>query len=332
MIDDCLPPPALRRALDRLTSRVRVGDLRQAAQRLTTAYRSTTKTKIPVSQWTDIDRLAYVGARMPATYRATRTVLEELRSRCPDLPMVSLLDIGAGPGTVLWAAASVFDELSRATLLEPDAGMVTLGRQLCTGSVLESQVETTWRTGDVNQLQNEGDHDLVVAAYLLAELGKEQRDAVVDAAWQACDRAAVFIEPGSVDGFRHVIDARRRLLDRGASIVAPCPHQRPCPLPADDWCHFAARLNRTPLQRQLKGGTLTYEDEKYAFVAATHGSGTPSAARVIRRPRVGPGHVVLHVCAEDGLHDLTVTRSHGDYRQARKIRWGDNWDHPLESQ
>ena len=331
MIDDRLPPPALRRALDRVTSGVRVSELKEAARRLSETYRGGTDPRSPTSPSTELDRLAYVGARMPATYRATRAVLEEFRSRCPGVPVASLLDIGAGPGTSLWAAGSVFDELARVTLLEPNVGMVTLAQRLWAGSSLESRVKVTWRTGGAEQVPSAGDHDLVVVAYLLAELGEDERRAVVDAAWDVCEGAAVFIEPGSVDGFRHVIEARQRLLDLGASVVAPCPHERPCPLPPDDWCHFAARLNRTPLQRQLKGGVLTYEDEKYAYVVATRGLGGRSAARVIRRPHLGAGYVTVQVCARDGLRELTVTRSQRKgYRRARKVRWGDSWDQPLE--
>ena len=327
MIDDRLPPPDLRRALDGATSEVKLAELRQAARRLSASYRGGRDARSPEPTWTDVDRLAYAGARMPATYRAALAVLQELRSRCPDLRVVSLLDIGSGPATSLWAAGSVFDELSHATLVEPDAGMVALGQRLLVGSALAARVDTTWHTGTADNLPRDRSHDLVVAGYLLAELGEDQREAVVDGAWQACGGAVVFIEPGSVEGFRHVIDGRRRLLELGATVVAPCPHECPCPLPSDDWCHFAARLNRTPLQRQLKGGALAYEDEKYAFVAATRGSGAPSSARVIRRPRLGPGHVTLNVCAQDGLRELTVTRSHrDDYRRARKVRWGDSWD------
>ena len=327
MIDDCLPPPALLRALEGVTSGVRLGKLREAAQRLSVTYRQGLDARSPVPAWADIDRLAYVGARMPATYRATLAALTELRSRCPQLHVESLLDVGAGPGTSLWAAAAVFDGLSRATLFEPDAGMVALARRLLKGSALDARVDTTWRTDTVGRVPVAERHDLVVAAYLLTELEADQRAAVVESAWLACGSAVVFIEPGSVDGFRNVIDARQRLLDLGARVVAPCPHERPCPLPPGDWCHFAARLNRTPLQRQLKGGVLAYEDEKYAFVATTRGLGERSAARVIRRPRASAGRVTLHVCAQDGLRELMVTRSHrDDYRRARKARWGDSWD------
>ncbi len=327
MIDDHLPPPDLRRALDGATSEVKLAELRQAAHRLSASYRGGRNARCPEPPWTDVDRLAYAGARMPATYRAALVVLQELRARCPDLRVVSLLDIGSGPATSLWAVGSVFDELSRATLVEPDPGMVALGQRLLVGSALAARVDTAWHTGPADHLPRDRSHDLVMAGYLLGELGEDRQAAVVDGAWEACGGAVVFIEPGSVEGYRRVIDARRRLLDLGARVVAPCPHERPCPLPSDDWCHFSARLNRTSLQRQLKGGALAYEDEKYAFVAATRESGAPSSARVIQRPRLGRGHVTLNVCAHDGLRAITVTRSHrDDYRRARKVRWGDSWD------
>ena len=168
-------------------------------------------------------------------------------------------------------------------------------------------------------------HDLAVAGYVLSELDTALRQSVVEAAWDACRGAVVFIEPGSPDGFRHIIDARDRLVALGATIIAPCPHDRPCPLPPDDWCHFAVRLNRTALHRRLKRGALAYEDEKYSYVIATRGPGARSTARVIRRPRISSGHVSLRLCTPDGLRDETVTRSREAYRRARKARWGDSW-------
>ncbi|KAL6543987.1 hypothetical protein OROGR_010484 [Orobanche gracilis] len=42
-------------------------------------------------------------------------------------------------------------------------------------------------------------------------------------------------------------------LKTGSFIVAPCPHDGPCPLQnTDKYCHFAQRLERTSSQRSYK--------------------------------------------------------------------------------
>jgi ribosomal protein RSM22 (predicted rRNA methylase) len=102
-------------------------------------------------------------------------------------------------------------------------------------------------------------------------------------------------------------------------------------VPGDDWCHFAARVARSSLHRQVKGGTLAYEDEKYSYVAAVHPALVPvrpAAARVVRRPQVRKGHVLLDLCAGDGtLPRITVTKRQGTpYRAARDAQWGDAWE------
>ena len=53
-----------------------------------------------------------------------------------------------------------------------------------------------------------------------------------------------------------------------------------------DWCHFAARVNRSALHRRLKEGQLGYEDEKYSYVAAaaTGHLARPASGRIVRHP------------------------------------------------
>ncbi len=330
MIADRLPPLELRRAVDEAIRGVSLNALRAAAERLSAAYRGgPPRVPLPAAAGHDLDRLAYAAARMPATYHAAAAVLRELRSRCPALRVESVLDIGSGPATCLWAAWAAFDELARATLIEPDPAMVALGDRLLRGARLAARVDTAWWTGDSGRLAAAPAHDLVLAGYLLGELDAAGRRQVVDDGWSASRGAFAIIEPGSAAGFRRVLEARDRLIARGARIVAPCPHAAACPLPPDDWCHFAARLNRTALQRGLKRGALAYEDEKYAYVVAVRVAGAPAAARVLRRPRLAPGRVTLQLCGADGLRDETVERARrADYRAARKTRWGDAWVPP----
>ena len=327
MIADRLPPLELRRAVDEAIRGVSLNALRAAADRLSAAYRGCAprSPRLP-DAGSEIERLAYAAARMPATYQAASAVLQELRSRCPALHVESVLDVGSGPATCLWAAWSELDGLARAPLIEPDPAMVALGSRLLRGAQLAAQVDTVWWTGDAGRLAAAPAHDLVVAGYLLGELDPARRRQVVDDGWTAARGAFAIIEPGSAAGFRRVLEARDWLIARGARIVAPCPHAAACPLPPDDWCHFAARLNRTALQRGLKRGVLAYEDEKYAYVVAVRGAGAPAPARVVRRPRLAPGRVTLRLCRTDGLRDETVERPRrADYRAARKTRWGDAW-------
>ena len=127
--------------------------------------------------------------------------------------------------------------------------------------------------------------------------------------------------------------ARDRLLAAGFRVAAPCPHSAACPIvPGEDWCHFAARVSRSSLHRQVKGGSLAYEDEKFSYVAAVRPPAAdspvvPAPARVVRRPQIRKGQVLLDLCeADERLRRTTVTKRHGDlYKAARDAEWGDAW-------
>ncbi len=93
-----------------------------------------------------------------------------------------------------------------------------------------------------------------------------------------------------------------------------------------DWCHFAARLPRSRLHRRAKGVTLPYEDEPYAYVAATRGP-AGRAARVLARPTARKGAIGLRLCTADGIHDRIVSRRDGAaFREARHAHWGSRFE------
>lgn len=227
----------------------------------------------------------------------------------------SLLDAGAGPGVAAWAAREAWPSLEELTLLEVEPEMVAAGRELLP--------DGRWLTGDVRAAS--GPADLVVVSYVLGELA----DVAGTAAhlWERAIETIAFVEPGTPAGYRSILDARASVIGAGGHTVAPCPHDLPCPLPDDDWCHFSVRLPRSKLHRRAKAVELGYEDEKFSYAVLSREPVPKAAARIIRQPQVRSGHVNLVTSEPDGIHARTVSRKQGTlYREAKGAAWGDAFD------
>lgn len=318
-------PADLRTALDGALAQIAPQRLAQATAALVERYRSNRPAPDGQFLTSDDEIAAYAAYRLPATYAAVAAALAQIAAQWPDEPPRSLLDVGAGPGTALWAAQAVWPDLERALLLERDARMLALGQRLALDARAPAIRAAVWRQADLLGAWDAPAHDLVVAAYVLNELPAARRAGVIDALWQRSSGALVLLEPGTPAGFARIREARQHLLAQGATILAPCPHDDACPIPADDWCHFGQRLNRTRLHRQTKGATLSYEDEKYSYVAAAHHPAPAIAGRIIRRPQILPGRVVLELCTPTGLRTANLTRAkdRAAFRAARDLHWGD---------
>lgn len=313
-------PAALEQALRELSGS---GGGARAAADLSRRYRDPARGAGPVARSSG-DALAYAAARLPATYASVRIALGELRARS-DVEPVSQLDLGAGPGTAVWAARELWPTLRAVTAVEPQAAMRSLGETLLAGA--PGLPAVAWMEGTLPGAVPAGRFDLVTLGYVLGELGDGAQDATVDRAWAATAHALVIVEPGTPAGYERLLVARARLIDAGAAVVAPCPHERPCPLAgAGDWCHFAVRVARSSAHRAAKEARLGHEDEKFSYVVAARDPARSTVARVLRHPQVRGGHVGLELCTPDGLTPVTVSRREGDrYRRARKASWGEDF-------
>src|SRR5207248_11138972 len=95
-------PAALNRAIDAEAAQHDHKLLTRAVEDMSFRYRSRAKdTGAFVS--TPLHRAAYVITRFPATYAAAASVLGEIKQRMPGFEPISILDLGAGPGTATWA-------------------------------------------------------------------------------------------------------------------------------------------------------------------------------------------------------------------------------------
>jgi len=291
-----LPDELLKSILDAAAG-FTTAELAAAASRISDAYRS----GLPPRLDTPVERAAYLVTRLPATYAALRRAAAELPFQ-PD----SWLDLGAGAGAAAWVAPCPV------TLVDQNQGWPDFRpvRRI---------------HADLARLPDLEPHDVVSIAYALNELTPAPRRWLLDEAWRLARRALVLVEPGTPAGFAIVLAARTQLIEAGARIHAPCPHTNPCPLEGADWCHFAVRVERTRLHRQLKGGSLGYEDEKFSYLVAMREGVHPAQGRILRHPEVQPNLIRLSVCGRQGIAAEAVTRRDPRWRAARKASWGDRW-------
>jgi ribosomal protein RSM22 (predicted rRNA methylase) len=309
-----------------------LASLSAGVQRLMDAYRSGEVPAAPVLS-SARQVAAYAAYRMPATAAATSAAFAQMRRGLPAWTPATVLDFGAGTGGASWAIADQLPAVSGLILLEQSAEAIRLGRAILAESASAALRHASWRNWrlDAGDTAPPDSAELAVAAYVLGELTEPQQQRLTDLVAAAAP-AVLLLEPGTPAGHRRVLAARARLLAAGYQVVAPCPHQLGCPLEVPgDWCHFAARLQRSATHRRVKGAELPYEDEKFSYVAAARpGVGSPDwpAGRVVRRPQQRKNLVTLDLCARDGrATKLPVGKSKGEtYRRARKTSWGDRWD------
>jgi ribosomal protein RSM22 (predicted rRNA methylase) len=210
-------------------------------------------------------------------------------------------------------------------LIERERAVIKIGQKLSANNPAWKRAE--WQCASLDERCIVGrSADLAVLSYVVAELSQDKTVALIDRLFEEKIALVAIIEPGTPKGFERIRFLREYSLLKGAQIIAPCPHHFACPTPPSDWCHFSARVERTRLHRQLKGGSLGHEDEKYSYVVYGNPNFPliPITGKVIRPPHKGSGFVRLPLCVQSGgLKDITVTRSDKEkYRSARDAEWG----------
>ncbi|MEF3274178.1 MAG: small ribosomal subunit Rsm22 family protein [Chloroflexus sp.] len=318
-----LPAP-LQRALERMITSQANTALEQTVATLSNRYRTASDHHVPAIT-TPLEAIAYAVWRMPATYAALRATFQRLAEVQPDFSPTRMLDIGAGSGAAIWAAAEQWPSLRRIVAIERQPAMARIGEQLAASADLPA---ITWQRSDVLTLERLPESDLVVAGYIFGEIEPAARGILLSRLWKATTGALVLVEPGTPVGHTTILGLRSELIKRSAHILAPCPHTADCPLAAKgDWCHFAQRIARPAFLRRIKGAKAPFEDEKFAYLIAARDGQPSTSGRIVRHPLIHSGRIELQICTAQGLQQITVTRSQGKaWRQARNSSWGDGWD------
>jgi ribosomal protein RSM22 (predicted rRNA methylase) len=313
-------PAELKGALDAMLEGLPRSDVAARAAAISRTYREGGGSGTIRSE---TDALAYALARMPATYAAVAASLNALSEIRPDFAPKTLLDVGAGPGTATSAVAEAFPSLSSFSLLDANPALRTLALDLLGDNPRFRGLN--YAAGEARgALAKAEPADLVVASYLIGELGEAERKSLADAMWAKTRDTLLVVEPGTPAGYARILALRAQLIAAGAHVAAPCPHDQACPLTPPDWCHFSQRLARSRAHMQMKGAEVPFEDERFSYVVLTRAPAIRHFSRVLAQPAVGKAEIAAKLCTTDGVTIAKVARRDKTaYAAARHWRWGD---------
>ena len=310
-------PEELKENINKLLEKNQINKILEDAQNVSDRYRKNEGIgKRLLTK--ESEAVSYAISRMPATYAAVSSVLEQILDSYHE-SLTSIIDVGAGTGAAVWAINDR-TESNDIKCLEREESMISIGKKLMKNTDLN---DVKWDKFDILKDDIKENGDVVISSYMINELPKEERENAVKKMWNATNKLLVIIEPGTPAGFANILEIRNNILNLGGNIVAPCCCIGKCPIAKDDWCAFYTRIARSSIHRQTKNGTLGYEDEKFSYIAFSKVPVDNKGERILRHPQINSGYVKVKVCTSNGIEEKTYSKKDKEiYKKVRKMNAG----------
>ncbi|RKP36007.1 mitochondrial small ribosomal subunit Rsm22-domain-containing protein, partial [Dimargaris cristalligena] len=341
----------------------------------------------------DRETNAYLAVRFVPTFGVLANLFTELRTRLPQFEPRTMLDFGTGPGTAFWAAHHAWGASpASASQSKPSTSKGVqegLGIDISESMLQAAEGIYADHSNPESEMAHEASpiprlefqryltygeqgrtYDMVVSAFTLSELPSDViRQNTLETLWAKTNDILVLVDRGTTAGFKMMHEAREHFIKlaqkeagssvAGCHIVAPCPHERACPLiGTTSWCHFSQQIQRPRFMMNVKKGKDNTEDVQYTYLILRRGprpSATPSSpsstaststvpqrltlpdtefessayewSRMVFPPLKRGGHIITDSCTEQGQiirRTFTKNDGRGDvWKDVRKIMWGD---------
>ena len=238
-----------------------------------------------------------------------------LLSRAGIPPAGTLVDLGSGPGTLVWAwlfylakyAPERLQNMPPVIGIERTAEAVALAERLAESlrnyAPFES-IDVSFRCADWQQAG--GQYDLVLGGNVLMECADSATDALRDFG----PTHALLIEPGNRPGFLRMLGARDALVATGHGIQFPCPAHAVCPLAADNWCNFTVNRAIVPFVQRMsnQAGRLNHRHHFSGLVTGPAAPETAASWRVLSDVRKVHRSGVRYLCNGRVAPEVVVSR------------------------
>lgn len=313
-------PIEIKRYMENALNTISKDELQNNAKNISINYRTNEGEGKRLLKSED-EAVAYAISRMPATYGAVYDALKHsLEIYNPSIKTIA--DIGAGTGAGSIAVNELLD-VEKIECFEREDAMQRIGKKIFNNYDNISE-RANWNEFDICKDEINERYDLVVVSYMLNEISDEKKYIIIEKLWKIFDKMLLIVEPGTMKGYKNIINAKKELIEKGGRIVAPC-RSNECKLPENDWCNFSCRVQRTKIHKELKEGNAPYEDEKYIYIAVTKEKIYDTyKKRILRHPMIYSGFVKLKVCDKDEIKEITITKKYKEsFKIARKSQAGD---------
>lgn len=275
------------------------------------------------------DVLAYLALRMPATYAQFYGALASVAEMLPTWKPVTVLDIGAGPGTGMWAATHVWDSLKNVSCIERERAFSTYGKKM--QSEAHFQADVAWEQYDLSSgLHDDTKYDLVLIGNVLNELSPSLAEKILGQAYSLTKGVLVILEPGTPSGSQLIASCASKLA-RAGTLIAPYLNNS---YVHDEsyWLHFPQRFIRPEFQRRLRqimressDMASDWEEAKYSYAAiSTLSAEITPYARVVGKVQLQKGFLELPILTAQQIEKVKVLKRNKDaYSFAKNLNWGE---------
>lgn len=277
------------------------------------------------------DCIAYLALRFPATYAQIVSALSHIQERFPTWQPKSVLELGCGPGTGIWAAKSVWPSVKTATGVDQEQLFLTLAEEIQYDAKM--QMDITWVKSSILTwlaAEDAATYDLIIVANVFNELTDEDRERLMQKIPLRSSGIVMLLESGTTVGTTHISNAARAIAAT-AHLIAPYINNTFVES-GERWIHFSQRFQRPEFQRRVRQSmresslmASDWEDAKYCYVAwGNIPKQKPIWGQCIGSVEKQKGFLTVPVLTGEGIISARVLkRNKADYNQAKNIRWGE---------
>ncbi|MEK7577671.1 MAG: small ribosomal subunit Rsm22 family protein [Patescibacteria group bacterium] len=325
-------PPLIADATAKILSRSDVRELSTDAKLLHDRYMTEDKERNSTYLKGPKDMLAYLSLRFPATYAQLMGALFQIKERIPNWEPKTMLDLGCGPATGMFAAKEVFPSITTAMGIDRERYFLSIGEELLYESKLD--MKATWEQKTIPSFldaSQEAKYDLIIISNVLNELTVELREQLVEKLIECSSGVVLLLEAGNNRGSQ-IIQKTAQDLSEKQTLIAPYLNNT-FVKKEDFWVHFPQRFIRPEFQRRIRQSmresdlmASDWEEAKYSFVAFGNVPiGNNMYGVCVGAVQKYHGYITLPVLTADGIQEIKVMKRHKEqYRLAKEIKWGEN--------